>query len=65
MEIQIPKAESQYIEFKLEELLRLFKRSGAIHYDLVEVERGTVQDTVQFSESGEEFKVVLPLPVQQ
>lgn len=37
-----------------EELLRLFERSGAIHYDLVEVERATVQD-LDLSQIGAYF----------
>jgi ATP-dependent DNA helicase RecG len=37
-----------------EELLRLFERSGAIHYDLVEVERATAQD-LDLSQIGAYF----------
>ena len=47
---RIPKSENQYIEFKSEriasreEMLRLFEASGAIHYDLVELERAKISD---------------------
>ena len=47
---RIPKSENQYIEFKSEriasreEMLRLFEASGAIHYDLVELDKAKISD---------------------
>jgi len=47
---RIPKSENRYIEFKSEriasreEMLRLFEASGAIHYDLVELDKAKISD---------------------